>query len=165
MPLSKDIDLQYIYNCADELGSLYRDELQNIDAKASGTLQSFKVGVEWDGSTLYVKFLLPDYWYYIEEGRGPTVNDEGGVLYPKILQWVQDKGIVPKKGSSVADLASAITKAIHREGYFRPGGYGKHPLQHALTKATASGLVGRITHSVVDTYGSYIRVSLAELVT
>lgn len=48
---------------------------------------------------------------FIESGRGKSNRDEGGVLYPAILEWVNARGIgTPKTRKSIA---YAITKSIH----------------------------------------------------
>lgn len=51
---------------------------------------------------------------FIESGRGTSKRDEGGVLYPAILEWVIARGIgTPKRREAIA---RAITYKIHKEG-------------------------------------------------
>lgn len=48
---------------------------------------------------------------FIESGRGKSNRDEGGKLYPAILEWVIARGIGTPK--TRAGIAYAITKSIH----------------------------------------------------
>jgi hypothetical protein len=61
-----------------------------------------------------VAFTGTDRLSFIESGRGPTNSDQGGVLYPAILEWVNAKNIgSPKQRPSIA---RAITRRIHQGG-------------------------------------------------
>lgn len=162
--LTKDIDLTVLDDCTKELANLYRNELQNINAKATGNLQKFQYGYTWDGEKIVVYFLLPKYYGAIEDGRMPTQNDEGGVLYPAILNWVKLKGIQPDKaGESQESIAHAITRKIHRVGFFGIDHHGRHPLMNALLRAKDEGLIQRLATSVVNMYNENIKVDLTEL--
>lgn len=52
---------------------------------------------------------------YMEGGRGPTRQSEGGVLYEQILDWVFAKGIDIEDESPEA-VAAKITRTIHNSG-------------------------------------------------
>lgn len=160
--LSNIVDVTRLYDYVKELADLYRDNLQNCDAVASGRLINFTYHIEFQQNSLRVFFDLPEYYYYIEEGRGPTRKSEGGVLYKAIREWIDRKGLTAQDGDRDG-LAWAITKAIHRRGYFGIDHHGKHPLQKALTQARQEGLIDRIKLSVVDETAKNIRVELATL--
>lgn len=160
--LENNVDLTKLFDYADELAKLYKMEIQNSNSKASGELYNFTHNVTWDGATLKIVFNLPEYWYYLENGRMPTKQSEGGVLLPAIRQWIQQKGIVPRDGD-VDSMAYAITRSIHKLGYFKPNHHGKHLLENAITQAQANGLVDKITKSVVDDLSKPIKVSLQDL--
>lgn len=51
---------------------------------------------------------------FIESGRGKSNRDEGGKLYPAILEWVEARGIGTTKTRK--GIAYAITKSIHEKG-------------------------------------------------
>lgn len=161
--LSNSIDVTKLYDYAKELADLYRQEIQNADAKASGQLYNFQYRIEYQNDVFKVLFSLPDYWYWLEYGRNPTQKSEGGKLYQAIRQWIDQKGLVPKDGKSRDSLAWAITKTIHREGYFKPNHHGKHLLQNALDKAKSTGVIDRLMGSVTDDYNQQIRVDLSDL--
>lgn len=160
--LSNQIDLTKLYDLVDELAKLYKNEIQNADAKASGQLFNFTHRIDWNGEMLKVLFSLPDYWYYLEYGRGPTHKSEGGKLIEAIRQWIRLKGIAPRDGDAES-LAWAVTKAIHKRGYFGSGHHGKHLLRNAMDRAKGSGLISKISSSVVDEYNKEIKVDLADL--
>ena len=73
-----------------------------------------------DDITVYM--LLSDYWFEIEYGRKPTVNDGDGNLQIKIAEWIRQKNIQPHpdangKLPTQKQLAYLITRKIHNEGY------------------------------------------------
>ena len=160
--LENTVNLTKLYDYADELAKMYKIEIQNADAKASGQLQAFTHNITWNGETLKLTFDLPLQWYYIENGRRPTQKSEGGVLLPIIREWIKKKGIVPRDGD-FEGLAYAITKSIHKYGFFKPDHHGKHLLQHTIEQATNSGLINKIINSVKNDLEEPIKVSLADL--
>lgn len=160
--LANYIDVTKLYDYTKELADLYRDNLQNCDAVASGKLINFPYHIDFQEASLRVFFDLPEYYYYIEEGRGPTRRSEGGALFPAIQEWVRRKNITPTKGD-LDSLAWAITKSIHRKGYFGLDHHGKHPLKNALDRAKQTGLIDKIRGAVVDGMGETIKVELNTL--
>lgn len=137
-----ETDVTRVYDLADVLAKSYKSELVNADAVATGSLADFSYDVDMRESGLSIIFELPDYWFYIEEGRKPTMNSGDGSVLQRIRQWIDDKGIVPVPDASghvptLDDLAYVITRKIHRVGYFDLDGMnsqGKHPLGRALDR-------------------------------
>lgn len=160
--MTKDIDVTKLYDLVNKLANIYRNELININAVASGKLVNFTREIDWDGTKFTVSFNLSDYWYYLEHGRGPTHKSEGGKLIEAIRQWIRLKGIAPRDGDAES-LAWAITQKIHKLGYFGTDHHGKQPLAKALERARADGTIDAIADCVADGFGNQIRVSLAEL--
>ena len=161
--LDKDTDLTAFYDDVEKLAELYRLELDRTDSVASGKLRSFTWDVDFNGTSLELFFALPSYYIFIEEGRNPTTTSEGGVLYPKIRAWVDQKGITPRHGTRDS-LARAITRVIHERGYFRPpNAKGRHVLANTLKAATANGLIGQMMTSVIDPLIGSVMVDLSNL--
>lgn len=158
---------QLVKNLLDE----YKRNIEKADAVASGDLKNAATyeanhwTLRWKGETLQLVLMLPDYWQYIEEGRPPTQQSEGGVLYPAILEWVKVKRIVPqpnpktKKVPKIEQLAWAITKKIHKRGFFDPNHHGKHPLKEAIEK---TDIVAAFATALTDQFNRIIKVELAE---
>ena len=160
--IDNNIDITALYDDVDALANLYRDELININAVASGDLVGFTADVQYDGQVFRVYFQLPKYWGAIEYGRRPTVNSQNGVLYTAIRRWLDVKSINPTKGDRDG-LAYAITKKIHQFGFFGYNVEGKHPLENAMNLARQQGLIDKITKDVTDQYGKIIRADLKDL--
>lgn len=108
-----------------------QENMMRNGSNASGNLvNSFKMGVKIGESEYEVGIWLADYWYYVNNGRGPTKNAGNGTLLEKIKEWIKVKKIVPHVGTiktgpqagktylpTVNQLAFLITRKIHREGY------------------------------------------------
>lgn len=160
--LSSSFDVTKLYDGVAKLANLYRNELINANLVASGKLVSFTTDISWNGQQLVVYFNLPSYYIFPEEGRKKTVKADGTKLVDIIRRWIDQKGINPADGDKDS-LAYAITSRIHKEGYFRPGSYGKHPLRNALDKAQNDGTIDNMVSTVTDGLGNEIKVSLNEL--
>lgn len=118
-------------NFADYFRNKLQDNMFRNGSNASGNLvNSFKTEVKVGEDSYEVGISLADYWYYVNNGRGPTKNGGNGTLLEKIKDWIRIKKIVPHVGviktgkqkgkqylPSVNQLAFLITRKIHREGY------------------------------------------------
>lgn len=108
-----------------------QENMMRNGSNASGNLvNSFKTEVKIGGDTYEVGIWLADYWYYVNNGRGPTRSGGNGSLLEKIKEWIKVKKIVPHVGviktgkqrgkqylPTINQLAFLITRKIHREGY------------------------------------------------
>lgn len=108
-----------------------QENMRANDSNASGNLvNSFKTEVKIEDSYYEVGINLADYWYYVNNGRGPTRGGGNGTLLEKIKNWIIVKRIVPHVGviktgknagkqylPKINQLAFLITRKIHREGY------------------------------------------------
>lgn len=96
-----------------------RDNIRTKDYTGWGPsnntgMTAASLGYEWDGKRLVIFTTRGSALRALEVGRPPTQNSAGGVLRPKILEWVEQRGIgEPKDRKSIAYL---ITRKIHREG-------------------------------------------------
>jgi len=167
-------DSTKLYQLIKDLLDAYRANIEKAQAVASGelinaaTYSANKWELRWKGQTLQLVLLLPEQWQYIEEGRSPTQRSEGGVLYPAILEWVKVKRIVPRpdpkthKVPKIESVAWAITKKIHKRGYFDPDHHGKHPLRTAIEE---TDIVAAFATALADQFNRIIKVELAENLT
>lgn len=165
-------DSTKLYQLIMDLLDAYRANIEQAEAVAQGdllraaTYSANQWELRWKGAALSLVLMLPDHWKYIEEGRGPTHNSEGGALYPAILKWIKVKRIVPRpdpkthKVPSAKSLAYAITKKIHREGYFSPGHHGKYPLKNAIEQ---TDIVNNFATALADQFNRVIRVELGQI--
>lgn len=159
-----ELDVTKIYDLADTLAKDYKAEIVNANAVATGTLANFSHDVEMRENGMSVVFNLPDYWYYIEEGRQPTQNPGDGTVLERIRQWIDDKGIVPVPGAdgripTKDALAYLITRKIHKFGYFDIDGQhsqGKHLLRNTLENNQ------QILDDLVNTYALAINETVID---
>lgn len=166
-------DSTKLYQLIKDLLDAYRDNIERINAVAQGdlvnaaTYAANKWQLEWKGERLELSLTLPKHWQFIERGRGPTMRSEGGKLYPAILEWIRVKKIIPRGGwkaniphpKQEAQLAHAITRKIHREGYFSPNHHGKWPLRDAIGSVD---LAKRMAGVLTDQFNKAISVELAD---
>lgn len=167
-------DSTKLYQLIKDLLDAYKNNIENAGAVAQGdlvnaaTYEANKWTLKWKGETLTLVLRLPEHWKYIEEGRGPTQKGEGGKLYPAILEWVKVKKIVPradpktKRVPKVEQLAYAITKKIHKRGYFDPDHQGKYPLREAIQE---TDIVRQFAAALTDQFNRIVRVELSENLT
>lgn len=134
-----------------KIADMYRHSLEDVGAVAEGNLKNFTWDIEYDGHLFSLYFMLPEYWYYIEEGRGPSIGNEEW-LNPigDLKKFIQVKHLVPRPNSygkvpSLDQQAYAIYMKISREGY-----EGRHPLEKALDKADEEGLIDQLTNLLYD---------------
>lgn len=164
-------DSTKLYRLVKDLLDAYKRNIEGDNAVAQGdlknaaTYEANKWVLRWKDETLSLILVLPEHWQYIEEGRGPTQSGQGGVLYPAILEWVKVKKIVPRpnpktgKVPKVEQLAYAITKKIHKRGYFDPDHHGKHPLGRAVEE---TDIVRQFAAALTDQFNRAIHVELTE---
>lgn len=99
------------------LNEKYKQNITNYNSIASGTLVSDSIfEAIRNGNTIYLTASLPDYWYYVDNGRKP------GNMPPisAIMNWIDVKpinpysvgGHIPTKKS----LAYLIARKIGRDG-------------------------------------------------
>lgn len=166
-------DSTKMYQLIKDLLDAYKRNIEQADAVAHGdlraaaTYENDSFTLRWKGETLALVLRLPEHWRWIEQGRPPTVNSEGGVLYDAILEWINVKHIVPRpdrygKVPSVSSLAYLITRKIHRRGYFDPNHQGKHLLQGAIDRVD---LINRFKSVLTDQFNRAIQVELADNLT
>lgn len=103
---------------ADRFIEIARENLRNNNTNASGELdQSLEKIVEIGEDSFSVKISMADYWYYVENGRGPGKFPPP----PAIRSWIEVKPVTPYPDSqgripTVDQLTFLISRKISREG-------------------------------------------------
>lgn len=103
---------------AEKAKELYKRKLTDKEINASyKLLNSVETTVKRGDDTFTVTINLEDYWYYVENGRGP------GKFPPidKILEWIRIKPVIPYSDSrgrlpTEEQLAFLISRKIANEG-------------------------------------------------
>ena len=168
-----NIDYTTLYNLAEQLVDMYRDELEAQRVNASGSLSdtaTFDFDFNENDITLY--FVLNSYYWYLEHNRRPTGGGSGQKWanpVGDISEWIRNKikrgwfiprnnKPIPRTDKEIKQVAYAIVKKINAEGYT-----GYHILQDVLNRADQSGLLDRMVQSVVGQYDEEIAVELNKL--
>ena len=175
-------DLVPLYDIADEIINIYKNEIINIDAIAPGDLLNsidFDI-VQKDDNTLTLQLIVLDYYYFIEWGRDKTgrldtpwenpVEDISRWINKKIQRgkWIpKNNKPIPTTQKEIRKASYAIIKKIHEHGYYTNGDggtrYGKHPLQNTLKKSIADGLIEKFTNALADQMQNDIVVDITGL--
>jgi len=124
---------------------------------ASGRLHD---SVEFKVTDTGIQILANDYIYYLEYGRKPSENDNAGgpKLYDVILDWIDDKGIVPTDITKES-LAFLITRKIHREGttiYRQHKGQSSGLIETAITNDDILDLSDELSDAMITMMTSEI---------
>lgn len=129
-------------NEAERLLDLFRQEMFAAGKVVTGkTSNALRVESDQDS----IRLIGPDYVKYLIYGRGPTQQDQGGILLGIIRQWIQDKGLVV---DNLERAAYAITKTIHERGT-NPRYWATDLIKDTLDKFNITSVLGRIKTSYV----------------
>lgn len=111
--MSLSLDKKTLEEFDKKLISDLRKSLDAAGTTASGkTKESLNSDITLNSYKLYGRAFI----YGLEYGRKPSSPTGNGILKDIILQWINDKGIIPKDGITKDTLAFLITRKIHREG-------------------------------------------------
>lgn len=134
-----------IRNICEQIAQVYRDKMNNAGYDPNGELMKFTWVTEYKDNLFSVYFLLPEYWYYAENGRRP------GKFPPPdaILKWIQFKRLVPRPGRdgkvpSTNQLVYLISRKIALHGT-----EGKYLFQQTIDE-TYDTLVDRLVEAITD---------------
>lgn len=166
-----DLDLTALYDLADECIEMYHQEINAIQAIGynKGLMKSTATWVQGDKENeIKMQFILPDYYVFVEEGRLPSHRaDNPQKVYQNILNWVRAKGITaqPKNGKKPAtqeQLAWAIYKKIHKQGYYGLDSHGKHPLKTTLQRMESANMKQRAADIIARTINKELHAELMD---
>ena len=135
------LNITPLFDISKQIVDLYRENLSNagIENHSNDGLYNFRWTVDFDGTLFQLKFILPPQWWWVEHGRNKTMNhtkNGKSAVVEGILKWLEWKKLVPYprngKVPNNKQLAFAIAKKIHKEGFYSPNHQGKHPLEKTL---------------------------------
>ena len=167
-----DLDLTALYDLADECIAMYHQEINAIQAIGynKGLMNSTATWVQGNSENeIKMQFILPDYYIFVEDGREPSRKRENPKkVYQNILNWVRAKGITGqakngRKPPTQEQLAWAIYKKIHKQGYYGFDSHGKHPLQTTLQRMQSANMKQRAADIVAKTLNNEIHAELMDM--
>ena len=97
--ITSDIIFEWLTELTGENGHL-QTALKERDVVSAGGQNSDLAGsISFDitdpATQLKWTVSMNDYWYWVEYGRKPTAKKGSGLLRPKIVAWIEKKGINP----------------------------------------------------------------------
>lgn len=107
-------DLELIRQFLEELGNDMRGRIPKV---SGATAESIQVEMNSDGGSL----VGSEYIFVLEHGRGPTKVPKGtvssdGPLWQHLLKWATAKGIQPRNGGTLKQMAFAMANKMHMFG-------------------------------------------------
>lgn len=170
-------DVTKIYDLAARLVDYYRFELESQKIDASGRLsKTADFEVELDEFHLSIYFILESYYYYIEQGRGPSTGKFGSwtTKLHDIEQWLKFKiargSFVPSSGHTIPhtdkeikSVSYVIARKITKFGFYGLHSEGKHPLKEAMDKAEAAGLLDAVIDEVMKTFAGAVDAEIEKI--
>lgn len=172
MIVSNTVDLTKCYDIAQALIDRYKARLEDIDARGTGALINsidYDVVLKADAVTIVMTVL--EYWYYIENGRGPTHGSGWSDPIKDLSEWIQSKiergKFMPRPGKplptslkEIHQVAYPIYLTITQKGYQRT--YEKaEPLRRTLE--ASEDLLEQFANEVAMQIGEQVQAAWLDL--
>ena len=149
--------IKEIRDICTQICDVYRNKMEQAGYDKNSELYNFKEVIEYKDNLFELSVLVPDYFPYAENGRGP------GKMPPvnKILKWIEFKHLVPRSNNgrvpTTTQLAFAISKHIAKYGT-----QGKHLIQQTVDE-TYDNLVDRLVEAIADKIENELEKDIEEI--
>lgn len=170
MALPNNIDLTRIYDTAQALIDRYKARLEDIGARVTGNLINsidYDVVLKADAVTIVMTVL--DYYWYIENGRGPTPGWDNPIK--DLSEWIASKiergKWMPRPGKPLPTTQKELRRAaypIYRsisERDYRRDGEKAEPLKRTLD--SSEDLLEQFANEVAEQIGDDVRAAWLDL--
>ena len=171
------VDWTKIYNYANRIVQMYRDNLSKEKVDASGQLsRSLDFDLDFDEYHVTVYLIMESYYRYVEVGRNRSTGKFGSwrTKYSDIENWLRQKiargtfvpshgHIIPRTDSEIKSVSYLIARKITRLGFYGHTHYGKHILERTLDEVEKLGILDKIIDEIVDAYDKRIEVELEKI--
>lgn len=170
--IENTIDVTKLYDTAQALIDRYKARLEDIDARGTGNLINsvdYDIVLKADAITIVMTVL--DYYWYVENGRGPTHGTGWNNPIKDLSEWVQSKiergKWLPRPGKPLPTTIKEIRKvaypiylSITDKGYQRD--YTKaEPLQRTLD--SSEDLLTQFADEVAQQIGSEVEAAWLDI--
>ena len=166
-----------IYDYANQIVQMYRDNLSKEKVDASGQLsRTADFDLDFDNYHVTIYLIIESYWYYVEKGRNPSTGKFGSWRnkYADIENWLRNKisrgSFVPTGGHSIPhtekeikSVSYLIARKITKFGFYGKDHHGKHILEKTLDEVEKLGILDSIIDEIVDAYDKRIEVELEKI--
>lgn len=171
------VDWTKIYDYANRIVQMYRDNLSKEKVDASGQLsRSLDFDLDFDEYHVTVYLIMESYWYYIEKGRSKSTGKFGTwrTKYSDIENWLRQKiargSFIPSHGHTIPhgdkeikSVSYLIARKITRLGFYGLHHEGKHILEKTLDEVEKLGILDSIIDSIVDAYDKRIEMEFEKI--
>ena len=171
------VDWTKIYNYANQIVEMYRDNLSKEKVDASGKLsRTADFDLDFNEYHVTVYLILESYYHYIEVGRQRSTGKWGSWRnkYADIENWLRQKiargtfvpshgHTVPHSDSEIKSVSYLIARKITRVGFYGTDHHGKHILERTLDEVEKLGILDKIIDEIVDAYDKRIEVELEKI--
>lgn len=153
------INITDVKDICQQIADIYRKKMADAGYDTTGELYNFTWVAEWNNSLFQVYFVLPDYFQWAENGRGP------GKFPPPnaILKWIQFKRLVPNPGRNgkipdTRQLVYLISRKIALKGT-----EGGHLLEKSLDDPVTDKLVDLLVDAITAEFEKEIEKELQRI--
>ena len=171
------VDWTKIYNYANQIVKMYRDNLSKEKVDASGQLsRTADFDLDFDEYHVTIYLILESYYRYVEVGRNRSTGKFGrwANKYADIERWVRQKiargTFVPSSGHSlprtekeIKSVSYLIVRKITRVGFYGLHHEGKHILERTMDEVEKLGILDDIIDEIVDAYDKRIDIELEKI--
>ena len=166
-----------IYDYANQIVQMYRDNLSKEKVDASGKLsRTADFDLDFDNYHVTIYLILESYWYYIEKGRNKSTGKWGNwrTKYLDIENWLRNKiargTFIPTGGHSIPhtekeikSVSYLIARKITTLGFYGTDHHGKHILEKTMEEVERLGVLDKIIDSIVDAYDKRVEVEFEKI--
>ena len=171
------VDFTKLYDYANRIVQMYRDNLSKEKVDASGKLSSsVDFDLDFDEYHVTVYLIMESYWYYIEKGRNKSTGKFGTWRnkYADIENWLRNKiargsfiptsgHTVPRTEKEIKSVSYLIVRKITKFGFYGKDHHGKHILEKTMEEVERLGVLDKIIDEIVDAYDKRIEMEFEKI--
>ena len=171
------VDWTKIYNYANQIVEMYRDNLSKEKVDASGQLsRTADFDLDFDEYHVTIYLILESYYRYVEVGRNRSTGKFGrwANKYADIERWVRQKiargtfvpshgHTVPRTEKEIKSVSYLIARKITKFGFYGLHHEGKHILERTMDEVEKLGIRDKIIDEIVDAYDKRIDIELEKI--
>lgn len=166
-----------IYDYANQIVQMYRDNLSKEKVDASGKLsRTADFDLDFDNYHVTIYLILESYWYYIENGRNKSTGKFGSwrTKYADIENWLRNKiargtfvptggHTIPHTEKEIKSVSYLIARKITKFGFYGKDHHGKHILEKTMEEVERLGILDKIIDEIVDAYDKRIEMEFEKI--
>lgn len=171
------VDWTKIYNYANRIVQMYRNNLDKEKVDASGQLsKTADFDLDFDEYHVTIYLILESYYQYIEVGRNRSTGKFGSwsTKYADIERWLRQKiargtfvpshgHTIPTTDKEIKSVSYLIARKVTRFGFYGMHHEGKHILERTLDEVERAGILDDIIDEIVDAYSKRIEIELEKI--